>query len=158
MGSKFNFSAAVLTLLFCGSFFALANAQTQIQPGQVLISELRLAGEGGAEDEFIEIYNNTNSDIFVQATDTTGGWTVAFSNGQITGPLFTIPNGTRIPARGHLLGANPNGYSLTTYPSGNPIITNDPNGLVPGPFANTTPDRTWDFDLPNDLAFGVALF
>ena len=65
MSSKLRFSATVLTILICGSFFANSFAQTQIQ-GQVLISELRLAGEAGVEDEFVEIYNNTNSDIVRQ--------------------------------------------------------------------------------------------
>ncbi|HKR58567.1 MAG TPA: lamin tail domain-containing protein, partial [Pyrinomonadaceae bacterium] len=159
MGSKLHFSAAVLTVLFCGFFLVSVKAQTQILPGQVTISELRLAGEGGIEDEFIEIYNNTNNDIFVQATDTTPGWAVAFSNGQIAGPLFVIPNGTRIPARGHFLGANGNGYSLAGYPSGNPTATNAKvvNGTQ-SPFANTTPNATWDFDVPNDLTVGIALF
>src|SRR5215210_1621398 len=100
-----------------------ASAQTQIQPGQVIISELRLRGPAGEEDEFIELYNNTDQAITVQALDTSGGWAVAISDGQITGPLFTIPNGTVIPARGHLLGANTNAYSLGSYPSGNPSPT-----------------------------------
>lgn len=130
-------------------------AQTPIQAGQVILSELRLRGPVGAEDEFVELYNNTDHDIFVQALDTTGGWAVGISNGQITGPLFTIPNGTRIPARGHLLGANTNGYSLSGYPSGNPTATNSVNIAI-SPFALTTPDRTWDFDVPDGS--GVALF
>ncbi len=33
-------------------------------------------------------------------------------------PRFIIPTGTVIPARGHFLGVNANGYSLTAYPSG----------------------------------------
>jgi hypothetical protein len=162
MGSTLRFSAAVLTVLFCGSLFFHSNAQTQIQPGQVLISELRLAGESDVEDEYIEIYNNTSSDITVQATDTTPGWAVVLSNGQITGAIFVIPNGTRIPARGHFLGANINGYSLNGYPSGNPIISNAnakaPHGIAPTPFAPTTPNATWDFDVPADITVGVALF
>ncbi|HYH85282.1 MAG TPA: lamin tail domain-containing protein [Pyrinomonadaceae bacterium] len=139
-----------------------------IQAGQVIISELRLRGQAGAEDEFVELYNNTDQDIFVQSTDGTSGWTVAISDGQITGPLFTIDNGTRIPARGHLLGANVNGYSLCNYPSGSgpggPPVTAAPVGAaapcvtngVSGTFTHTTPDRTWDFDVPDGN--GVALF
>ena len=161
MGSKLGFFALVFTFL-CGSSSAIVFAQTQIQPGQVLISEVRLAGEGGSQDEYVEIYNNTSGDIIVQATDTTSGWAVVFSNGQITGPIFVIPNGTRIPARGHFLGANANGYSLSGYPSGNPNITNAnakaPNGIAPSPFANTTPNATWDFDIPADPTVGLALF
>jgi len=137
-----------------------------IQAGQVIISELRLRGPAGAEDEFVELYNNTDAAIVVASLDATGGWTVAISNGQITGPLFTVPNGTIIPARGHLLGANPNGYSLCNYPSGNGTLI--PTGPAPtvaapcvsngvgGTFSHTTPDRTWDFDVPDGS--GVALF
>lgn len=154
-------AAAALAVLFCGSFFFVVKAQTQIQPGQVLISEVRLAGEGGSQDEFVEIYNNTSNDIFVQATDTSPGWGVTVSFGQVTGLLFIIPNGTRIPARGHFLGANPNGYSLSAYPSGNPIVINakTPLGLEPPPFAPTTPNATWTFDIPEtDPTVGLALF
>jgi hypothetical protein len=164
---------AVSVAFTFGAYISLdqrASAQTQIQAGQVIISELRLRGPAGAEDEFVEIYNNTDSIIAVQATDNSAGWTVAISNGQITGPLFTIPNGTIIPARGHLLGANSNGYSLCNYPSGNSpdnvIVAPQPNAAAaPGPcvtngvngtFAHTTPDRTWDFDVPDGS--GVALF
>ena len=72
MCSKLRYTAALFTVLICG-LFASSFAQTQIQAGQVLISELRLAGESGVEDEYVEIYNNTSSDIIVQATDTTPG-------------------------------------------------------------------------------------
>lgn len=158
MSSKLRFSATALTIFICGSCFANSFAQTQIQ-GQVLISELRLAGEAGVEDEFVEIYNNTDSDIFVTATDQSAGWAVVVSFGQITGPLFIIPNGTRIPARGHFLGANENGYSLSAYPSGNPTGTKVPFGITPGPFATAIPNATWAFDIPeNDLTVGLALF
>ena len=140
---------------------------TPVQAGQVVISELRLRGPAGEQDEFVEIYNNTDLPIVVQASDLSAGWAVVISNGQITGPLFTIPNGTTIPARGHYLGANANGYSLCNYPSGNgsgvstsapvaavvaPCVTNGVNGT----FAHTTPDATWDFDVPDGT--GVALF
>ncbi|MFZ0750548.1 MAG: hypothetical protein WAM70_14380, partial [Pyrinomonadaceae bacterium] len=92
------------------------------------------------------------------------------SDGTITGPIFTIPNGRVIPARGHLLGGNTNGYSLCNYPGGdgspiismakgpNPVALAAPcvlNGLN-GTFAHTIPDHTWDFDVPDGA--GVALF
>ncbi len=126
-------------------------------PPSVLISELRLRGPAGTQDEFIEIYNNGAAPLAVQASDTSAGWTIAGSNGQITGPICTIPNGTIIPARGHLLCANANGYSLSSYPGGDPnVLTTAPNVAAPPPFAPTTPDRTFDFDLPDD--FGIALF
>lgn len=145
-------------------------APTLVTAGQVIITELRLRGPAGAEDEFVELYNNTDSDIIVQANDASPGWTVAFSNGTITGPLFTIPNGEIIPARGHLLGGNSNGYSLCNYPGGNgsavfsmakgpepaalasPCVANGVNGT----FAHTIPDQTWAIDVPDGA--GVALF
>ena len=139
---------------------------TPIQAGQVIISELRLRGPAGAEDEFVELYNNTDQPIVVQSIDGSAGWAVVISNGQITGPIFTVPNGTLIPARGHLLGGNTNGYSLCNYPSGYgttaPTPTPTPTTLlcvqngVNGTFTHTTPDRTWDFDVPDGS--GVALF
>jgi hypothetical protein len=161
---RFALVASFVFTCFLGLAYPSTIAQTPpIQAGQVLISEARLRGPAGAEDEFIEIYNNTDQAITVQALDASTGWTVAVSNGQITGPTCTIPNGTIIPARGHLLCANTNGYSLASYPSGNqaPIIAaiSLPQAIVapsPSPFAPTIPDRTWDFDVPDGS--GMALF
>src|ERR687894_44534 len=98
--ARFRAIVLVAFVLAVSADFNRALAQTQVQAGQVIISEFRLRGPAGAEDEFVELYNNTDAPITVQALDTTGGWTVVISNGQITGPLFTIPNGTVIPARG----------------------------------------------------------
>jgi hypothetical protein len=55
-----------------------------------------------------------------------------------------------------LLCANPNGYSLSGYPSGNPVSNGTAVAAPPGTFALTTPDRTWDFDVPDGS--GIALF
>jgi predicted extracellular nuclease len=63
-------------------------------------------------NEFIEVYNNTDSDITVSTTDGSAGWAVVASDGS---ERFTIPNGTVIPARGHFLGVNTNGYTLSDY-------------------------------------------
>src|ERR1044071_6607027 len=156
-----RFSALVfVALVFAVSAdFNRALAQTPtptpVQAGQVIISELRLRGPAGEEDEFIELYNNTDSPITVQALDASGGWSVVISDGQITGAIFTIPNGTIIPARGHLLGANVNGYSLGNYPSGNPTPTPTPLPSPTPAFATAQPDRTWDFDVSDGS--GVAL-
>jgi hypothetical protein len=38
---------------------------------------------------------------------------------------FTIPNGTVIPARGHFLGVNSDGYSLVSYATGDATYTTD---------------------------------
>jgi hypothetical protein len=86
----------------------------------LVISELRFRGPNGANDEFVEIYNQTNSDVTVNATDGSSGYAVAASDGVIR---FVIPNGTVIPARGHYLGANTIGYSLVNYPAGDGNVT-----------------------------------
>jgi len=163
---RFTLRLSALTCLALACVGALlsasrsARAQTPaVQAGQVIISELRYRGPNGIRDEFIELYNNTDSDIIVQAADATAGWAVFTSNGSITGPVCLIPNNTRIPARGHLLCANTDpdfnsGYSLNGYPSGNPTPQPTP---TPNFFAQTTPDRTFVIDdLPD--GFGVALF
>jgi hypothetical protein len=80
----------------------------------LIISEFRLRGPNGPNDEFIEIYNNGNVDVTVNAFDGSAGFALAASDG-IT--RFTIPNGTVIPARGHYLGTNSVGYSYGSYPS-----------------------------------------
>ena len=132
-----------------------ASAQTQ-PTNPVLISELRLRGPAGVQDEFIEIYNNSDTPLVIQASDTSPGWGVAVSNGQITGTVCTIPNGTVIPPRGHFLCANANGYSLSGYPSGNPAPAATPAPTPTPAFATATPDATWQFDIPDGS--GVALF
>lgn len=91
--------------------------------GQLLISEFRLrgpfpiGGESGARDEFIEIYNNTNSTFVVNTPDESNGWVVASSNTLAPSVRFVIPRGTIIPPRGHYLAGNGSGYSLTAYAS-----------------------------------------
>jgi uncharacterized repeat protein (TIGR01451 family) len=111
--------------------------------GDVLISEFRLRGPGGVDDEFIELYNNTETPIAVSTTDGTDGWAVAASDGVIR---FIIPNGTVIPARGHFLGVNSNAYSLDLYPSGNA-------GAEP---TTASGDATYETDIPDNA--GIAIF
>ncbi|HEX8352067.1 MAG TPA: Calx-beta domain-containing protein [Pyrinomonadaceae bacterium] len=110
--------------------------------GQLIISEFRLRGPGApvaaaagtpktnaksappsaaadttpeANDEFVELYNNGDQPLFVTTTDGSAGWAVVASGGA---QLFLVPNGTLIPARGHYLGVNSVGYSLSGYAAG----------------------------------------
>jgi uncharacterized repeat protein (TIGR01451 family) len=108
--------------------------------GDLLISEFRLRGPGGADDEFIELYNSTETPIAVSTTDGSSGWAVAASDGVIR---FVIPNGTVIPARGHFLGVNSTAYSLASYPSGADGTT-------------ATGDTTYEGDIPDNA--GIAVF
>jgi hypothetical protein len=96
--------------------------------GNVLINEFRLRGTGGTADEFVELYNNTDSDIVVISTDTgSTGWAVVA--GDSPTPRFTIPNGTVIKARGYYLGSNI-AYSLTNYPAGLSTTASPDQGAV----------------------------
>ena len=115
-----------------------AQAQTTVTAGQLIISEFRLRGPNGANDEFIEIYNNTNFDHVVNAASGTG-YGIAASDGVTR---CTIPNGTVIPFRGHFLCVNSVGYSLASYPSGNGTTA--------------TGDATYTMDIPDNA--GIAIF
>jgi hypothetical protein len=105
----------------------------------LIISEFRLRGPNGANDEFVEIYNDSNSDVTINAFDGSAGFALAASDGVAR---FTIPNGTVIPARGHYLGVNSVGYSLASYPAGNGTTA--------------TGDATYTTDIPDNA--GIALF
>ena len=103
------------------------------------ISEYRLRGPNGVNDEFVEIYNNSDEAINVLATDGSSGFSLAASDGIVR---FVIPNGTVIPARGHYLGSNSIGYSLSAYPAGNG--------------STAVGDVTFSTDIPDNA--GIALF
>lgn len=107
--------------------------------GGLLISEFRLRGPSGANDEFVEIYNPGSTPHTVTASDESAGYALAASDGVVR---FVIPNGTVIPARGHFLGVNSAGYSLALYPAGNGTTA--------------TGDATYTADIPDNI--GIALF
>ena len=90
-----------------------AGAGSTVNPGDVIISEFRARGAGGAGDDFIELYNTTNSNITVFAAGTANGWVLGSDSGTGTITVASVPNGTVIPAHGHFLIGGPN-YSLTT--------------------------------------------
>ena len=71
--------------------------------GQLIISEFRLSGPNGADDEFIELYNTTGSRLTVQSADGSEGLGVAASDGATR---CVVPNGTVIPVNGHYLCAH----------------------------------------------------
>jgi len=105
--------------------------------GQLIISEFRVRGPNGANDEFIEIYNNSGADHTVAGGGT--GYGVAASNGVAR---CVIPNGTVIPNRGHYLCVNSVGYGLASYPAGNGTTA--------------TGDATYTTDIPDNA--GIAIF
>jgi hypothetical protein len=102
--------------------------------GQIIISEFRLRGpdpdgagaETGELDEFIELYNNSDSDFVVVDSSplpalASRGWAIVSDDPLNADPAelltakYVIPVGTRIPARGHYLITNGVGYSLSDY-------------------------------------------
>ena len=97
--------SAALALFTIG--VAAAEAQTATA-GQIIISEFRLRGPSGAQDEFIELYNASGASHTVVAASGTG-YGVAASDGTTR---CSIPNGTVIPNRGHYLCVNSASYSL----------------------------------------------
>ena len=106
--------------------------------GSLIISEFRLRGQGGASDEFIEIYNDSGSAHTVVSSGGTG-YGIAASDGVVR---CTIPNGTIIPARGHYLCVNSAEYTLALYPAGNGTTA--------------TGDATFITDIADNA--GIALF
>lgn len=102
------------------------------------ISELRLRGPNGANDEYVELVNPTPWPTIVAAVDGSAGFALAASNGIAR---CTMPNGTVIPAMGHFLCANSISYSLADYPGGT---------------TNTSADLTYTTEIPDNA--GVALF
>lgn len=90
--------------------------------GQVIISEFRVRGPSGANDEFIELYNTTGAALTAQAADASSGLGVAASDGTTR---CTIPNGTVIPAGGHYLCTNSVAYSLGGNATGDATYATD---------------------------------
>lgn len=101
-----------------------------VQPGELIISEFRTNGPGGPTDDYVELYNTTNSDITVFAINGSSGFLV-YTNANRS---CLIPNGTVIKAHGNFLCAGA-GYSLS---------------------AVATPDASFNGDVLDNA--GVALF
>jgi hypothetical protein len=96
-------------------------------PGTFLISEVRTSGPGGLGDDFVELYNNSDSPLTVTASDASAGYGLFKKGADCNAtPILigTIPNGTVIPARGHYLIVGSQ-YSLTAYSAGNLTMTSD---------------------------------
>ncbi|HYG08760.1 MAG TPA: hypothetical protein VD835_02185 [Pyrinomonadaceae bacterium] len=112
----------------------------------LIISEFRTFGPTGSCDEFVEIYNTSNSPYTVQSLAAgSSGFAVAQSNNNV---LFTIPNNTIIPARGHYLAVNNGGGACTGSFSG--------SAYPAGTASTATGDNTLNEDIPTNA--GIAIF
>ncbi len=147
--------------------------------GQIRISEFRTRGTGtalptsdGSADEFIEIYNATDSSITIidaiPGADPTlpagAGWRFGGAQGAIETTFLVLPQTLStagplaIPARGYfLITTQPttpspagNTYSLASYPSGTGITASGASNVSVNPASATV-----GF-LPDDV--GVAVF
>jgi hypothetical protein len=139
--TRIAFTLLAVLLLGAAFFGQTASAETEAGPPpcKLIISEFRVRGPNGANDEFIEIYNNGGPTHVVQTADGSAGYALVASDGMTR---FIIPNGTVIPGRGHYLGVNSAGYSIHSYPAGNG--------------ATATGDVTYTMDIPDNA--GIALF
>jgi len=108
-----------------------------VNAGDLVISEFRVRGPSGVNDEFIEITNASGADHTVAGGGT--GYAVAASDGVAR---CVIPNGTVIPNRGHYLCVNSVGYSVAAYAAGNGT--------------SATGDATYTTDIPDNA--GIAIF
>ena len=110
-----NLSSPINATIIDGT--ATGTITTTSPAGAILISELRTSGPGGAGDDFVEVYNNSDSPHTVAATDASAGYGLYKMGATCAdAPVLigTIPNGTVIPARGHYLFVG-SAYSLTNY-------------------------------------------
>lgn len=95
--------------------------------GTLLISELRTNGPAGAGDDFVEIYNNSDTPHTVTSSDGSPGYGVFKMGANCSATpilLGTIPNGTVIPAHGHYLFVG-SAYSLASYAAGDVTMSVD---------------------------------
>ena len=80
----------------------------------VLISEFRLSGPGGSEDDYIELYCNRDADCNISGVSLRGHDPVNVGDFSMTFPPETV-----IPARQYYLVADSRGYSLSSYGAAN---------------------------------------
>lgn len=97
---RFRVTQIVRALVCLLVMFSAVSGESQTATaGQLVISEFRLRGPNGANDEFIEIRNRSGADHTVTAASGTG-YGVAASDGVTR---CTIPNGTVLPLEGTYL-------------------------------------------------------
>ncbi|MFN2510476.1 MAG: beta strand repeat-containing protein [Pyrinomonadaceae bacterium] len=129
-------------------------------PGTILISELRTSGPGGAGDDFVEIYNNTDTAHTVPA----GGYGL-FKRGADCNALpilvGTIPAATVIPQRGHYLFVGTT-YSLANYggtgaaTGDNTLMADIESDFNVGLFSTTDPLQISTTNRLDAVGFGVS--
>jgi hypothetical protein len=86
--------------------------------GELLITEFRASGPGGLNDEFVEIYNNTDTNVDLR------NYSLVFYTGAAPTVLSfsTLQGATLISPRSHRLLVNSTGYSLSAYAGGSFLV------------------------------------
>jgi hypothetical protein len=127
--------------------------------GEVLITEFRTHGPNGPNDEFVELYNNTDEAFKVVTLDSSSGWSLVSSDGVVRA---TVPNNTVIPARAHYLIVNNASQVIDRAPitkkKGMTIPTR-PLGFIGISYSLTaaaSADLSYTSDIPDNN--GLALF
>lgn len=133
------FALIALALFPSRPVLALGSSPNATTAGQLIISEFRTRGLNGVNDEFIDLYNTTGSQLTTQSADGSPGLAIVAGDGIIR---CIVPNGTAIPAGGHFLCVNAVAYSLSGYPSGSG--------------STATGNQTYTTDISEQA--GIALF
>jgi hypothetical protein len=79
--------------------FGTVTVAAPVLTNYVVISELAPVGPGGADDEFIELYNPTDAEVDL------GSWKLQYKGATSAAysGSYTLPTGTKIAPRGYLL-------------------------------------------------------
>ena len=120
--------AGVMTGLLKGEAAGAAAGETP-QHDNVVISEFRTRGPlpGGAGDEFVELFNPTNSDVNI------GDWKIRYSyscSDMVTTPLVTILSDTILAPGQHYLVTAASGSSVSGADQTFTIALEDQGGLA----------------------------
>lgn len=136
---------------FAVLFSSTASAQA------LVISEFRVRGPSGANDEFVELYNPAATAYTVAASDGSAGFTLKASDGVTRA---TLANGLVIPAHGHYLVTNSVAYSLSGYATGDATYTTDiPDNAGIALFSSTTTfDATTKVDAVGSTSEGNTVY
>lgn len=146
-----NSTGGGATVTLTGIGQVVANQNTPL-----VISEFRFRGPSGGNDEFLELYNNTDSAMNIGGLQFRGS-----NNAGTTSIRATIAANVMIPARGHFLFTNnaASGYSGTvvgnqTYNTG---ITDDGGVAITMPTGPTTFMILDQVGLSTGSAFGEGI-
>ncbi|MFL6210659.1 MAG: lamin tail domain-containing protein [Pyrinomonadaceae bacterium] len=118
--------------------------------GNLIISEFRLRGPQGINDEFVELYNPGASPVYVSTTDNSDGWALVYSaDGTTATGITVIPNGTVIPAKGHLLVAR------NQDPANGPTLVYSLNSYAANPVRGADSDAGYAIDNADNGGFAI---